>query len=134
MKDRAQFEFKPFESTIKKPKHYIRLTDNMMQSPAWKELKSNAMVLYINIKAKYNFTNSNNLEYTYKEGIKLMDKKTFTKSLDQLIEHGFIHIVRQGVLKECSIYGLSNEWQYYGTIAFNVKPRTKRVNKTKGEK
>lgn len=130
MKDKTQFEFKDFESTIKKPKKYMRLTDNMMQSKAWLDLSCFSIALYVSIKAKFNFTNADDLEYTYKEGYKLMAKATFTKSLDELIDHGFIYVVRQGTLnKECSIFGLSKEWQYFGTTAFSVKSRVKRIKK-----
>lgn len=133
MKDKTQYDFKPCESSTKKPKKYMRLTGNMMESSAWKALSCHAIVAYIHIKIKYNFTNEDNISFTYKEGAELMDKKTFTKAIDKLIDTGFIYIVRQGVLKECSIYGLSKEWQNYGTDSFDVKPRTRRVNKSKGE-
>jgi len=132
MKDKSQYDFKPCESTAKKPKRYLRLTNNMMESKAWEGLSCHAMAVYIHIKIKYNFTNEDNLSFTYAEGKKLMDKKTFTKAMDNLIDNGFIYIVRQGVLKQCSIYGLSKEWQYFGTSAFEVKPRVKRMSKPKG--
>ena len=132
MKDKTQYEFKPCESVSKKPKKYLRLTNNMMESKAWESLSCHAIVVYINIKSKYNFTNDDNLSFTYAEGTKLMDKKTFTKAMDNLIDSGFIYIVRQGLLKQCSIYGLSKEWQYFGTSAFSIKPRVKRMSKPKG--
>lgn len=134
MKYKTQYDFKPFESESKKPKHYIRITDNMMDSKAWKGLSCQAIVIYMNIKKKYNFTNENNLSFTYKEGLEIMNKRTFTKAMDNLIDNGFIHIVRQGLLKQCSIYGLSDEWQYFGTNAFKVISRVKRMNKPKGQK
>ena len=133
-KDKQQYEFKLFESASKKPKHYLRLTDNMMDSKAWKALSCQAIVVYLNIKKKYNFTNENDLSFTYKEGLELMNKRTFTRAMDNLIENGFIYIVRQGLLKQCSIYGLSKEWQYYGTNAFAIKPRVKRMSKVKSDK
>lgn len=134
MKDKTQYEFKPCESVSKKPKHYIRITDNMMDSKAWEGLSCQAIVIYMNIKKKYNFTNENNLSFTYKEGLEIMNKRTFTKSIDNLIDNGFIYIVRQGLLKQCSIYGLSDNWQYFGTSAFKVVSRVKRMNKSKGQK
>jgi len=132
-KDKSQYEFKLFESTTKKPKHYVRITDNQMESKAFKALTCYGKVLYLYMKKKYNFTNENNISFTYKEGAELMNKKTFTKSMDNLIDNGLIYIVRQGLLKQCSIYGLSKEWQYYDTNAFEIKPRVKRMKKPKGE-
>lgn len=134
MKDKSQYDFKPHESTVKKCKRYLRITNNMMESKAWENLTCHAMALFMHIKIKYNFTNDDNISFTYVEGKKLMDKKTFTKAIDKLIDNGFIYIVKQGLLKECSIYGFSKEWQYYDTTAFKVKSRVKRMSKPKGDK
>lgn len=130
MDKKGSYDFKLFESKEKKPKKYLRLADNMMNSKAWLKLSCFAIALYVTIKAKYNFTNENDLSFTYQEGYKLMAKATFTKALDELIDYGFIYIVRQGTLnKECTIFGLSSEWRFYDTSAFEVKHRVKRIKK-----
>ena len=127
-KSKAEYELKPFESKTKKGKH-IRIADDMMSSKAWEDLSVYARALYMEFKRKYNGVNEDDISFTYEEGKKIMSKNTFIKALDELIEHGFIYIIRPGGLnKQCTIYGFSNEWQYYGTNAFKVDKRIKGIN------
>lgn len=128
-KSKTQYDFRPSESTCTKPKRYLRLTDNMINSNAYQDLSCYAIAVYVAFKNKYNFTNEDNISLTYKEGQKLMGRTRFTKTLDELIEHGFIYIVRQGLLNKCTIYGLSDGWQYFDTKALEVKHRAKRIVK-----
>lgn len=124
-KTKIDYEFRAFESGKKKGRH-LRLAEDMRESKAWKDLNYKQIAVYVEMKAKYNGTNEDDISFTYveaKECLK-MDKTTFTKSIDSLIEHGFIYIVRQGGLnKQCTIYGLSGEWRYFGTSAFKVKKK-----------
>jgi hypothetical protein len=128
------FGFKHFEKDPYVPDNsHIRITLNMMRSKAWKELSVHSRVLYIEMKAKYTGNNEDNISFTYTEGEELMNKKTFTKSLDQLIELGFIKVVRQSwTTRECSIYGFHTMWHHYGTNKFEVAPRLKRSKKLNG--
>ena len=125
---KKDYGFKPFEKNVRSAdNHHVRITRNMMESKAWKELTVHSRVLYMEMKAKYNGTNDNDISYTYTEGTELMSKLTFTKSMDQLIELGFIKIVSQGWnVREPNIYGFHDMWLHYGTKAFEVKPRSKR--------
>jgi len=129
--NKEQFDFKPFESTCIKPKHYLRIADNMMASKAWIDISCFAKVAYLYMKDKFNFTNEDDISLTYKEvkELKLMDKARYTKSLDELIEHGFIRIKRQGILNVCTKFELINEWQYFDTNALKVKSRVKHKSK-----
>ena len=116
--------FKTFESTTQNAKHY-RITHNMINSEAWKDLDIYARDLYHNMKSKFNFNNENNISFTYEEGMKLMSKASFTKAIDNLIEHGFIYIVENGrALRKANIYGFSDNWQKYPNI--DIIPRPKR--------
>jgi hypothetical protein len=125
-KSKKDFEFKPFESTTRTAKH-LRITNNMLESAAWKKLSCHAMVIYMYMKSKYNFNNENDISLTYAEGQKLMHKNTFTKAIDELIEYGFIKVIRQSwTSRECNIYGFSSMWQKYGTPEFKIDPRRKR--------
>lgn len=127
------YGFKPFEKEPIPDNSHIRITLNMMRSRAWKELTAHSKELYGEMKAKYNGSNENDISFTYAEGELLMNKKTFTKSLDQLIDLGFIKVVRQSwTTRECSIYGFHTMWQYYGTHKFEVKSRLKRSKKLNG--
>ena len=122
------YAFKPFEKEpTSADNHHIRITRNMMESKAWKELSVHSKVLYMELKARYTGSNENDLNLTYSEGEKLMNRLTFRKSIDQLIELGFIRMIQQSwTTRECNIYGLHSMWQLYGTKNFVVKPRIKR--------
>ncbi|MHB1325774.1 MAG: hypothetical protein ACYC0L_06145 [Thermoleophilia bacterium] len=55
-----------------------------------------------------------------------MSKATFTKSLDKLIEVGFIDLVEHWRhAKKPTIFGLSARWHDYGTDRFKERKRPK---------
>ena len=125
-KDKRTYEFESFESNTKTGK-YVRLANDMQDSAAWEDLSCFAIRVYLLIKKKYNKNNADDISLTYKEAKKYMNDRTFTKSIDELIEHGLIKIVRQSwTSRECNIYGLSEGWKKYGTPAFECTPRKKR--------
>jgi hypothetical protein len=132
MARKKDYGFKVWEKVLEHPdgKH-VRITNNMMESKAWKQLTPHAVQLYLYMKSKYNKNNENDISCTYAEGEKLMSKLTFTKALDQLIEHGFIKVIRQSwTSRECNIYGFHFMWQNFGTDKFTVRPRKKRQSNT----
>lgn len=120
---------------------YTKLVDNMQDSEAWLDLSVYAKVLYIEMKRKYTVNkagddNKDDISYTYIDckKRKLMSTERFTKSIDELINHGFIKITRPGRYggntKEknaCVLYGFSSQWQKYNTDDFNIKPRKIKV-------
>lgn len=123
---KKDYGFKPFEGTSTKGRH-LRITHSMLESKAWKELSVHSIALYIHMKAKFNYDNENNISFTYAEGQQLMTEQTFSKSLDQLNDLGFIKVIKSGwTTRTPSIYGFSDQWKYYGTDKFNVTPRPKR--------
>jgi hypothetical protein len=112
--------FKDFESVGSNGKH-LRLANSMMESKAWQELTCYSITLYLHIKMKYNYKNEDDISFTYAEGEKLMSEQTFRKSIAQLINLGFIKVVREGwTIRKCTIFGLHNQWKYYGTNNFKV--------------
>ena len=99
--------------------HFYMLTAKMMKSAAWEKLDSYAIAAFIHIAIKFKGNNKNNLSFTYSEAKRLMRAHRFKKSIDMLVEFGFIDIVRSGgVWKKCNIYGLSERWRWYGTDSF----------------
>ncbi|MCL6457654.1 MAG: hypothetical protein K6T85_06575 [Gorillibacterium sp.] len=126
-KKKRDYKFRPFEGVGINGKH-LRITDSMMDSTAWQELSPHAIVLYVYFKKKFNYSNEDNISFTYKEGTQLMKGDTFTKSLDQLIDLGFIKILQSGWSnRTASIYGFNDQWKYYGTKDFHVISRVKRT-------
>jgi hypothetical protein len=123
-------QFKLFEKSPNEDVRHIRITVDMMESKAWKELSVHAIVLYCYMKTKYNKNNENNIMFKQDEGEKLMARNTFTKSIDQLIDFGFIRLVEHHIYTRfANIYGFTNMWQFYGTSKFIVKNRTKSASK-----
>ena len=100
---------------------FVMLPNKMIDSKAWQELSCYARTVYIEIKRRYNGKNDGNLSYTYREGIKIMSKKRFTKALKELLNNGLIDIIRSGGLfNRCSIFGLSDRWKFYGQENFKL--------------
>jgi hypothetical protein len=82
------------------------------------------------MKKKYNGQNEDNFSYTYAEGKKLMNERTLIKSIDHLIDLGFIRLVNQGRASgEPNSYAFSDQWQYFGTDNFAVIQRVKKRGK-----
>lgn len=128
--------YRPCQSN--KGGHFLALFDDMVESNAWKQLKANEIVLYINmaikLKVKYiqnqvEKTSEDDITMVKKEYLELMEQRTFFKSVDHLIELGFIRVVssRYGT-RESTIYGLNYMWKYYGEDIFNIKNEWKRSN------
>lgn len=127
---KKDYGFKPFEKDLSSPdNHHIRLTRSMLSSKAWKSLTMHSKVLYMEMKNKYTGNNENDISFTYKEAMEIMNDRTFTKCVDQLIECGFIKLLEQNwTLRKPNIYGFNDQWKYYETAKFDIKPRKKRVS------
>ena len=92
---------------------------NLMESEAFKNLSIYTKWLYIEFKHKFYGDNRKHIILTQNEIKKVMSINTFYKSRDQLIEKGFIDVVKRGGLeKQPAIYGLSDRWKKYGTKEF----------------
>lgn len=123
-------EFQSWESKTVHSKH-LRIADNMMESEAWENLSVYAESIYMLMKKKYNRENADDISLTYKEGTAKMTQRRFTAALDELIDFGFIKIVDGGwTVQRATIFAFSDQWKYYGTASFTVKPRPKRIGKT----
>ncbi|KRE70766.1 hypothetical protein [Paenibacillus sp. Soil750] len=131
---KKDYGFKLFEKSTSADNRHIRITLDMMDSKAWKELTAHSRMLYMEMKAKYTGSNQNDISFTYKEALKIMNDRTFTKCIDQLIEYGFIKLLQQNWTKrEPNIYGFSEQWKFFGTSKLDVQVRKKRVPSTKEE-
>jgi len=93
----------------------------MIDSPAWQKLSANAIKVFIQLKRKRNGNNDRNLSLTYNEMHGQLSSATLRKCLVELVEKGFIDMVRQGgMMKQCNIFGLSDRWKRYGTDDFEL--------------
>jgi len=99
--------------------NYSVIEHNIINSEAWKGLKAHTKWLYFEFKLRFHGDNSRNIILTYMEAKKIMSIDTFIEDRKQLIERGFIDVIKRGGLeKQCMIYGLSNRWKKYGTKDF----------------
>jgi hypothetical protein len=104
---------------------FAKLDHEIAQSKSFQELTVHAKWLYVEFLLRYNGKNKYNISFTQKEAEKIMSTKAFKKARNQLIERGFIDLIRRGGLwKQCSIFALSDRWRKYGTPEFekvNIK-------------
>jgi len=130
------------QETFKGIGNYSTLNKNLMSGNIgdilYKNLRALQIFIYFNNQydsGAYNEksnshpkSNKDNLSYPKSEYIKLMDKRTFDKNIDFLINLGLLRIVKYRYkTRECTIYGLSEEWINYGTKFFKVKNNDKRI-------
>jgi hypothetical protein len=126
--------FRPFQTI--NGGHFVSLFDDMLNSPAWEELSASDIKLYIRMLSKFkvrysknmvNGTNENDISIPKAEYLTFLHQKTFEKSIDHLIDLGFVKVVqyRYGT-RECTIYGFNDMWKCYKTSRFNIKPEWRR--------
>ena len=110
----------------------------LMESEAFKNLSIHTKWLYMEFKYRFYGENKYHIIFTYQEAIKIMSINTFIKSRKQLIERGFIDIIKRGGLeKQSMIYGLSNRWKQFGTKDFvkvDIEDILPEIYKTKFKK
>lgn len=105
----------------RKPKYppFIMLQKEMVKSKAWEELSNSSMRAYIQLRLKDNGKNRDNLSLTYEEAKKFASSRTLKKNFDELVEHGFLDVVRSGRMwRKCNIFALSDRWRKYGKEEF----------------
>ena len=77
--------------------------------------------------------NNGEIVLTYAEITKRFGiaRSTFRNSIDQLVKLGFIDIDHPGggLMKDCSLYGISDRWRDYGKEKFIQKSRKKDTRK-----
>ena len=121
--------FEHFE-TRKPTTPYLRITKDMMESAAWQELDPFDVTVYLYMKSKFTKNNAkgtdkrDDISLTYEEISGKMSQNRFKKSIDNLIEKGFINLVlHRPQNRQATIYGLSARWHYYGTKDFKEQKR-----------
>jgi hypothetical protein len=103
--------FRLFEGRKKNDRH-IRITQDMMDSPAWKRLKPTSIVLYLSIKLRFNGENQDSIEFPYTEAEKLgLSIETTKRCFTDLVDNGFIEIMQCGRFnRRANVYKLSSNW------------------------
>lgn len=101
---------------------FTKITRDMMQSRAWKDLSLRQRGLYLHLKSKYTqkvthgiveSSNRDNISLPYSEWYPALygDYRTFNADIHKLEDHGFIRYVRYGkALHQCNLYGFTGDW------------------------
>lgn len=92
---------------------YVKLDFSMTESAAWSALSFGAVWVYIELKKKFDYEHGfSRLILSYSEVSWKMNSRTFRAKLQELINKGFIRIVKSGgLLNNPTIYALSNVWE-----------------------
>ena len=116
----------------------------MHRSSAFRKLSTNSIFVLFEFmfrrkmsrlgrKGQWNITNNGEIVFPYAEASKNFGicRSTFCRSIDQLVELGFIDIAHHGggLMKDCSKYAVSERWKKYGKEGFIKKSRP---NDTRG--
>lgn len=104
--------FKRYEGKKNKDVH-VRLTKSMLMSKVFKELSSNAKVIYIYMKLWA--MGRDEVDYSISLGCNLVSQSTVIKSIRELIKKGFIERVyfSKGGGHKSNRYRFSSEWINY---------------------
>ena len=101
---------------------FTKITRDMMQSRAWKDLSLRQQGLYLHLKAKYTQKSTHGIvESTNRDDISLPkaewspklygDYRTFAEDIQKLEDNGFIRTTRYGkALHQCNLYGFTDDW------------------------
>ena len=81
-------------------------------------------------KEKWVITNNGEIEFPYREAVKMFNisDRTFTRTIDELIEKGFISIAEHGNGTgggRRTMYSIDERWKRWGKPDFEIKKREK---------
>lgn len=134
-------KFESFQTGKSKPT-FMPICHDLYHSKAWQELTAYDITLYLHMYSKYQAkrvkkgkhkgelisSNKDNISVPAKEYRQLMHQNTFEKSIDNLIDKGFIRLIENRYhIRKCNIYGLSDDWQRYGEKGFFINPKYRRT-------
>jgi len=84
---------------------YLKLSYEMMRSPAWRSLSGSAVKVWIELRCRFYGPNNGKLSLSFDEAARLlgMGKATVQRAFTELQDKGFVEVVRPG--------------QWYGRLA-----------------
>ena len=120
----------------------IFLPRKLLESPVFWSLPKSAVRAYMVFRGKCAFrkvqssgretawviANNGEIRFSYKEAEAIgIPATSFCRSLDELVNKGFIDIIHQGGALEgdCSLYAISDRWHSWGTDEFVQRARGK---------
>jgi len=85
---------------MKKPKGppFVRIRRDMLKDPEWRKLSNSAKVLWIYLRAKFNYKTKDEITLAYLEMKDIMSSRTVSRALNELIQDNWIKKTKQGGL------------------------------------
>ena len=77
---------------------YVKLTYDLLNSSSWQFLNPSSVRVYIEICRRYNGYNNGKIAMSHNDCVAVIKagKQTVNRAIKQLVEHGFIKIVKKG--------------------------------------
>lgn len=91
---------------------FVQMFHWVTQCPAWRDLGPNGQAVYVALKRYYDGTNNGQIGFSCRQAAEAigMSVATASRSLQDLVTHGFIVEVTKGVVGRGSGYNLATEW------------------------
>ena len=77
---------------------FVMIRKDLLRDVQWRKLKSSAKVIYIYLRAKFNYGTFSEVSLAYSEVQDMMSSKTISSAFKELEEAGFIEKTKQGGL------------------------------------
>jgi len=77
---------------------FVMVRCDLLKDPEWKKLTNSAKILWIYLRAKYNYKTKDNITLAYIEMEGILSGKTFSRAIKELIDNNWIEKTKQGGL------------------------------------
>jgi hypothetical protein len=77
---------------------FVMVRRDLLEDPEWQKLSSSAKVIYIYLRAKFNYKTFQEMTLAYSEVKDMMSSKTISKAFKELQSAGFIEKTKHGGL------------------------------------
>lgn len=77
---------------------FVMLRRDLLKDPGWRKLSSSSIVVYIYLRAKFNYKTLSEVTLAYSEIKDMMSSKTISKAFQELQKSGFIEKTKHGGL------------------------------------
>jgi len=77
---------------------FVMVRRDLLKDPEWRKLSSSAKVIYIYLRAKFNYKTLQEVSLAYLEVKDMMSSKTISKAFKELQQAGFIEKTKHGGL------------------------------------
>ncbi len=77
---------------------FVMIRIDLLKDPEWRKLSSSAKLVYIYLRAKFNYKTLSDVTLAYSEIKDIFSSRTISKAFKELIRDGWIERVTQGGL------------------------------------